>query len=354
VTLDTPTYPQQWPPVAVVILNWNGADMLRRFLPGVLVTDYPRLEVVVADNASTDDSLDILRRQFPGVRVLRLDRNYGFAEGYNRAMAHIEAPVAVLLNSDVNVPANWLKPLVARLLSHDRMAAVQPKILAQARPSHFEYAGASGGFLDRLGYAFCRGRILHHAEADTGQYNAPMPVFWASGAALAIRTAVIQEVGLFDAHYFAHYEESDFCWRLHRAGYQVWCEPRAVVYHVGGGSLPQGSPFKMRLNFRNSLFTLWKNLPEQDRAEAIRMRLLLDHAAALREVMRRNWAAARAILQAHEEFFQLRDQLDDQPDLPKRPLLDLPGTLDTLIIQAFYLQQKRAYSDLVPLDQHSR
>ena len=240
--------------VAVVILNWNGEEMLRRFLPGVLA--HTQAEIYVADNASTDKSLELLSVDFPAVKTILLERNYGFAEGYNRALAQIEAEYFVLLNSDVEVKDDWISPMLQYLDTHPEVAACQPKILSWHAPDKFEYAGAAGGYMDAWGYPYCRGRIMNTVETDEGQYDTVAPVFWATGAALMVRSAVYHEVGGLDARFFAHMEEIDFCWRLRSRGYDIVCIPSAVVYHVGGGTLPKENPNKTYLNFRNNLLML--------------------------------------------------------------------------------------------------
>ena len=229
--------------VAVVILNWNGAKMMQRFLPNII--KYTRGTIYVADNASTDDSLNILAKDFPKVKTILLDKNYGFAEGYNKALAKINAEYFVLLNSDVEVKDDWLTPLIDFMDRHPKIAACQPKILSQSHPDTFEYAGASGGFLDSLGYPYCRGRIFDTLEQDNGQYNTSLPIFWATGAAMTVRSAVYLEVGGLDGRFFAHMEEIDFCWRLRSRGYGIVCLPTSTVYHVGGGTLPQNNPQKI-------------------------------------------------------------------------------------------------------------
>ena len=224
--------------VAVVILNWNGAEMLRRFLPSVISGSQAEgVEIYVADNASTDDSCCVIEEEFSSVRLIRLDRNYGFADGYNKALSQIEACYVVLLNSDVEVTPDWLSPLVNYLDAHPDVAACQPKILSFREKKKFEYAGASGGFLDKYGYPFCRGRIFDEVEEDRGQYDSVSPVFWATGAALFIRLSVYREVGGLDGRFFAHMEEIDLCWRLRSRGYQIFCIPSSTVYHVGGATL---------------------------------------------------------------------------------------------------------------------
>lgn len=238
--------------ISIVILNWNGAGMLRRFLPSVLECS-EGADVIVADNGSEDDSLQVLAHDFPQVRTIVMNHNYGFAEGYNVALRQVDSDIYVLLNSDVRVTPGWLDPLVGFLEAHPQVAAVQPKIRCEWSPQDFEYAGASGGFIDTLGYPYCRGRLMGTVETDGGQYDEPVPVFWATGAALVIRSADYWSAGGLDGRFFAHQEEIDLCWRLRSRGRGIWCVPQSVIYHLGGGTLPQGSPRKTFLNFRNNL-----------------------------------------------------------------------------------------------------
>lgn len=299
--------------LSIVILNWNGAGMLRRFLPSV-IEHSPEAEIVVADNGSTDDSLDVLAKQFPDIRTLRFDRNYGFAEGYNRAIAQVECDLCLLLNSDVRVEAGWLKPMLDYMEAHPEVAACQPKICQESAPGMLEYAGACGGYIDRLGFPFCRGRILGTLEEDRGQYDSIVPVAWATGAALLIRRNIYVEAGGLDARFFAHQEEIDLCWRLRSRGYGIVCIPDSVVYHVGGGTLPKESPRKAYLNFRNNLLLLYKNMPEADFSIIMHWRRLLDAAAALHFLLGGHWAACRAVVQAHLDFRRIRKDFQEDRD----------------------------------------
>lgn len=292
---------------SVVILNWNGAEMLRRFLPSVLACSQGEgIEICVADNASSDNSCEVVEREFPEVRLIRLSENYGFAEGYNRALAQVEAEYVVLLNSDVEVTPGWLAPMTAYLDAHPEIVACQPKLLSFRNKSSFEYAGASGGFLDRYGYPFCRGRIFETIEVDNGQYDEVLPVFWATGAALLIRLQTYREVGGLDGRFFAHMEEIDLCWRLRSRGYGIVCLPFSKVYHVGGATLKKENPRKTFLNFRNNLFMLYKNLPEQELAQVMRMRFFLDYLAAFVFLLKGDWANFQAVLKARREYCNMR------------------------------------------------
>ncbi len=279
--------------------------MLRRFLPSV-IEHSPEAEVIVADNGSTDDSLSVLAEQFPDIRTIVFDRNYGFAEGYNRAIAQVDGDLCLLLNSDVRVEAGWLKPMLDYMERHPEVAACQPKVRQESAPDMLEYAGACGGYIGRLGFPFCRGRILGTVERDEGQYDSIASVAWATGAALLIRRNVYLEAGGLDARFFAHQEEIDLCWRLRSRGYGIVCIPQSVIYHVGGGTLPKESPRKAYLNFRNNLLLLFKNLPEKNFCSVMHWRRLFDAAAALHFLVGGHWAACWAVLRAHYDFHRMR------------------------------------------------
>ena len=281
---------------AVVILNWNGEAMLRQFLPSVVTGSCEEATVVyVADNASTDDSCAVVEKEFPSVQLIRLDRNYGFAEGYNRALQQVEAEYVVLLNSDVEVTEGWLRDMVAYMDTHPDAAACQPKILSYRHRNMFEYAGASGGFMDRYGYPFCRGRVMDVVEEDKGQYEEIIPVFWATPAQINFLLEVYRKVGGLDARFFAHMEEIDLCWRLRSRGFQLVCVPSSTVYHVGGATLKKENPRKTFLNFRNNLLMLYKNLPEEELAPVMRVRTFLDYCAALVWLLKGDWGNVRAV-----------------------------------------------------------
>lgn len=315
--------------VTIVILNWNGANMMRRFLPSVIKHSADVADIVVADNASTDDSLQLLANEFPLVRRIVLDRNYGFADGYNRALKQVDTPYYMLLNSDVEVTNGWMNTLLAFMDSHPDVAACQPKLRAEHSRQMFEYAGASGGYIDRYGYPFCRGRVFDTVEQDSGQYDNPCEVMWATGAALMIRRDDYWRAGALDARFFAHNEEIDLCWRLCNLGRKICCVPQSVVYHVGGGTLPKGNPMKTYLNFRNNLTMLYKNLPDGELRHVMRMRFWLDWVAALKSlVLDRNWGECRAIIRGRNAFKAWRSEFDAdrleiqesrmQPDDPMR------------------------------------
>lgn len=294
---------------SVVILNWNGASMLRQFLPSVVqYTQVPDTEIVVADNGSTDDSLSVLSHTFPSVRVVSLDKNYGFAEGYNRALQHVDAQYTVLLNSDVEVTSNWLEPLLSYMDHHPQVAATMPKIRSFAHRDTFEHAGAAGGYIDKLMYPYCRGRILNHVERDLGQYDTITPVFWTTGACMCVRTSVYQALGGLDEGFFAHMEEIDLCWRMQCRGYQLYCIPQSIVYHLGGGSLQYESPRKTYLNFRNCLLMIYKNLPTTHLILVFIVRFFLDYLAALHLLLTHQSKNAKAVFQARIDFWRMRAQ----------------------------------------------
>ncbi len=291
---------------SIVILNWNGEEMLRKFLPSVIKYCPLDSEVIVADNGSTDNSIALLHSDFPTVRIIELQQNYGFAEGYNKALAEIDTEYCVLLNSDVEVTENWLTPLLDYLAGSPETAALQPKILAYYDKSRFEHAGAAGGFIDKLGYPYCRGRIMNTIEEDHGQYDSECDIFWASGACFVVRTKIFKEVGGFDSTFFAHMEEIDLCWRLHSNRYKVKCLPQSTIYHLGGGALPYESPNKTFLNFRNSLLMLYKNLPISRRLWLFPLRFLLDYIASLQYLLKGKPKHAAAVIKARIAYHKLK------------------------------------------------
>ena len=326
--------------VAVIILNWNGEAMLRRFLPSVLKhTPEWIADVIVADNGSTDGSLELLKEQFPSVTVIKLSKNYGFAEGYNRAIGAVNNPYVVLLNSDIAVSDDWLSPLFNYMNEHPDCGACQPKIRALNNPDMFEYAGASGGFLDKNGFPYCRGRLFDTVEEDRGQYDEPIPVFWASGAALMVRRDIYMEVGGLDADFFAHMEEIDLCWRIKLAGYDVMAIPSGKVYHLGGGTLSAANPRKTYLNYRNNLLLLHKNLPDSCRSKRLFIRRLYDSVAWLKFVMAFDFKNAKAILRAHRDFKSMRVKYRRHPEVNL-----LPAKLN--VIKEYFLKRKCLFSSL--------
>lgn len=289
--------------VAIVILNYNTRRHLETYLPSVCAYS-EGARIIVADNGSPDDSLAFLQEKYPQITCLDLKQNYGFAEGYNQALRQVNADVYVILNSDVEVTPNWMTPVLEAMAKDPAMAVAQPKILAWRDKSVFEYAGAAGGWIDALGYPFCRGRIFNRLETDNGQYDTPQSCFWAAGAAFFIRAELYHRFGGFDGDYFAHNEEIDLCWRLKRAGYGVWCIPQSLVYHLGGGTLEYESPRKVYLNFRNSLFTLLKNESALTLCWLLPARFLLDGLAGFRFLLKGQYRAIRSIVQAHGSFYR--------------------------------------------------
>ena len=335
--------------VSVVILNWNGAGMLRKFLPGVVEHSQGEgVEICVADNASTDDSRELLRKEFPGVRLIELAENYGFAEGYNRAFQQVEAEYVVLLNSDVEVTPGWLLPLCTYMDAHPETAACQPKLRSERNKEYFEYAGAAGGYLDIYGYPFCRGRIFDVVEEDKSQYDSVASVFWASGAALFIRLKDYREVGGLDGRFFAHMEEIDLCWRLGSRGRSLVCVPQSVVYHVGAATLKKESPRKTFLNFRNNLLMLYKNLPEAELKRVLRIRGLLDIVAMVVFFLKGEKDNAKAVIQARKEFKQLRPSFlaSREENLKHAVTDDVQGKCSFSILWKFHVSGAKYFSQL--------
>lgn len=329
-------------PIAVIILNWNGEKLLKEFLPSVVANTDPALaDVIVADNGSTDGSRRLLRREFPTVKLLEFEENLGFAGGYNRALRETRYRYTVLLNSDVETPPGWLQPLHAFMEGHPDAGACQPKILSYKEKHKFEYAGAAGGFIDRNGYPYCRGRIFDTVEEDKGQYDTPMEIFWATGAALMVRTELYEQAGGLDERFFAHMEEIDLCWRLQLMGKSLWCVPQSHVYHLGGGSLPAANPRKTYLNFRNNLLLLHKNLPKGDLRGALLRRRLLDTIAWGKFMLTFDTANANAILKAHRDFRRMRKKYSTHPEVNLLTATPRPD-----ILLSHFLRHKKRYSDL--------
>lgn len=293
--------------VSVVILNWNGAEMLRTFLPSVVKYTNPELaEVCVADNGSTDNSVDIVRNEFPSVRLISFKENYGFAEGYNKVMDNVDTDYVVLLNSDVEVTEGWIEPILSYMESHKDVAACQPKILSYHDKKKFEYAGASGGYIDKYGYPFCRGRVFDSLETDNGQYDTPADIFWASGAAMFVRRDVYVAVGGLDPKFFAHMEEIDLSWRLLSRGYRLVCIPESKVYHVGGATLKKENPKKTYLNFRNNLLMMYKNLPSDELRKVMIVRCFLDYLAVVFYILKFDFSNASAVVKARKDYSFMR------------------------------------------------
>lgn len=335
--------------ISIVILNWNGCEILRSFLPSVIhYSDGDDIEICVADNGSTDTSVTMLREEFPAVRLILLEQNHGFAEGYNLALNKVDAEYVVLLNSDVEVTEHWLEPLVAYMDTHPEVAACQPKIRSWHQKQMFEYAGAAGGYIDRYGYPFCRGRMMGTTERDEGQYDTVVPVFWATGAALFIRLTDYTDVGGLDARFFAHMEEIDLCWRLRSRGRGIVCIPQSVVYHVGAATLKKESPRKTFLNFRNNLVMLYKNLPQEDLASVMRVRAVLDYVAAFSFMLKGQLPNALAVFRARRAYHSLRTSLaaSRKENLKKTTLAVIPERTKNSILAQFYLHGKKFFSQL--------
>ncbi|HNP77478.1 MAG TPA: glycosyltransferase family 2 protein [Cyclobacteriaceae bacterium] len=289
--------------VAIVILNYNRCDLLRKYLPAI-IEHSPHASIVVADNGSKDGSADMVEKEFSSIRVIRIAINLGFCGGYNTALRQIDADYYVLLNSDVEVTAGWVEPLQSILDHQPQVAAVQPKILSLTERHLFEYAGAGGGLIDRLGYPFCRGRLFYVLEPDNGQFNDSRPIFWSSGAAMMIRSSLYHEMGGLDEDFFAHMEEIDLCWRLQRAGHLIWYEGASTVYHLGGGTLSVSNPFKTYLNFKNGLSLLYKNLPVNELIIKFPIRIVLDWIAAVKFTLNGSWRDGWSVIRAHAHFFR--------------------------------------------------
>lgn len=290
--------------IAVVILNWNGEKLLEQFLPSI-VKYSPEANIYLADNASTDDSVSYVKAFFPSVKIIKNDSNLGFAGGYNEALKSVDAAIFALVNSDIEVTENWLKPIIETFENEPKTAIIQPKILDYKRKEYFEYAGAAGGFIDKFGYPYCRGRIFDTLEKDNGQYNDNCEIFWASGACFFIRSSVYKELKGFDADFFAHQEEIDLCWRAINNGHTIKYNSQSVVYHVGGATLQQGNPMKTFLNFRNSLLMLTKNLLRKNMYWILFCRLVLDGIAGIQFLFQGKFKHLLAIIKAHFAFYSL-------------------------------------------------
>ena len=324
--------------VAVVILNYNGKKYLEKFLP-ILINYTSGSRIVVADNDSSDDSVAFLKENFSSIEILRFNENYGFAGGYNKALSQIDAKYFAIINSDIEVTANWLDPLYEYLESNEDYTAVQGKIRSYHLRTHFEYAGAAGGFVDNLGYPYCRGRIFDTVEEDLGQYDSIIDVDWTTGACMLIRSSAFNEMGGFDDHFFAHMEEIDLCWRMRSKGWKLACIPSSLVYHVGGGTLNKTSPFKTYLNFRNGLFLLIKNLPLRQLIWKLPVRLILDGLAAIKLMIQISPRHMLAILKAHLNFYLgfIREFKKRQ-----RPFVSSKKS----IVMAYYLRRKSTFNAL--------
>lgn len=335
--------------IAVVILNWNGEKLLGEFMPSVVEhssKDY--IDVIVADNGSTDRSIEFLQQNFPSVKIIDLKKNYGFAEGYNRALEQVEADYFVLLNSDVKVTGNWIETCLKKFESDPDIAAIQPRILSYNNPDHFEYAGAAGGFIDKFGYPFCRGRILNNIEKNEGQYDKSSPIFWASGASMFVRADAFRKAGGLDSDFWAHMEEIDLCWRFKSIGYKVVYEPASTVYHLGGGTLSYNSPSKVYLNFRNNLFMLFKNLPSKQFKRIFLARMVLDAVAAFKFLADAHFRNFGAVFKAHISFYQNLGKLRKKRRMiQKRITVEKHSEIyNKSLMWKFFIQKRRKFSDL--------
>jgi GT2 family glycosyltransferase len=341
--------------VAVVILNWNGEKMLREFLPDV-VRHSTGAEIVVVDNASTDGSLQMLEREFPTVRRIVLDRNYGFAQGYHLALEQVDAEFYLLLNNDVQVGADWLSPLLEYMDKNPHVAACQPKLLCHWDRTRFEYAGASGGYIDAWGYPYCRGRVMGTVEEDRGQYDEPASLLWATGAALMIRREAYWQAGGLDGRFFAHQEEIDLCWRLRSRGYGIACVPQSKVWHVGGGTLPKDSPHKTYLNFRNNLLLLYKNLPDERLETVMRVRFWLDALASVQFLLTGKWGSFLAVWRGRRDFFRMRPQFvaDRERNLKAAVLSPVPEQTAVSILWQYYARGKKTFKEIHPTENNNK
>lgn len=335
------------PSVALVILNWNGKNFLEKFLPSVVLSEYENLSVFVADNASTDDSVSFLKKNYPLVELILLQTNEGFARGYNSALEKITADYYILLNSDVEVTPGWITPMINLMENDKSIAACQPKILSYADKKKFEYAGAAGGWLDEFGYPFNRGRIFDYCETDQGQYDQTEEIFWATGAAFCTRASVYHELNGFDEYFFAHQEEIDLCWRMKNSGYKIFVTPDSVVYHVGGGTLPTGNKRKVFLNFRNNLVMLSKNLPLSEKWWKIPFRLSLDHLAGLQALVKGDFKTFIAIIKAHLNYFKWCFSKRNKNKLPGKKLKQYAGVFNGSLVWQYFIQKRKTFSEIV-------
>jgi len=334
---------------AIVILNWNGKDLLEKYLPFLLkYTDTTIADIVIADNHSTDGSIEFLKTNYPNLSLIILPENYGFAEGYNKALAQVEAEYYVLLNSDVEVTENWLAPLTDFLDKNADTACVQPKILAERNKEYFEYAGACGGFIDKYGYPFCRGRIFATVENDEQQYNNPLQIFWATGACMVIRSKDFKDAGGFDGTFFAHMEEIDLCWRLNARGRKIYCIPQSVVYHVGGATLSKESPRKTFLNFRNNMLMLYKNLGYENFKRLFYTRISLDYLAASQMILTGSFQNAKAVIQARREFKKIRKNYKQtrKENLVRQTIKNIDTIYPKSLLWQYYIKGKKRFDQL--------
>ncbi len=336
------------PKVAVVILNWNGIKHLREFLPSVLSSVYPNLDIIVGDNASTDGSVEFIRQEYPSIQVIQNDDNYGFTGGYNRVLAKVEADYYILLNSDVEVSAGWITPVIELMESDPLIAAAAPKIRAYNQKEYFEHAGAAGGFIDAYGYPFCQGRIFYEIEQDNGQYQQSGEVFWATGAAMFVKSKCWRDAGGFDERFFAHMEEIDLCWRLKNMGYKVMYCAESEVFHLGGGTLNVENPFKTYLNFRNNLLLLANNLPFWRATFVIIIRIWMDLLALFRFLSEGKRRDAWAVSRAHQNFVLglFKKNKTKRPEISRSASPNKKGMYKGSLVWAFFVKKKRHFTEL--------
>ncbi len=336
--------------ISIALLNYNGKKHLQTFLPSVVRhSDLPGVEICLIDNGSTDDSVVFVREKYPEIEIIQLDKNYGFAGGYNRGLKEISAQYFVLLNTDVEVTANWLLSVIDFLDKNKNVAACQPKVLSYRNKTKFEHAGASGGFIDYLGYPFCRGRMVEVMEKDKGQYDNITDVFWATGACLFIRSDEFFDAGGFDDNFFAHMEEIDLCWRLKARGKRISCVPQSIVYHLGGGTLNKENPHKTYLNYRNNLLMLYKNMPDAMLRKTLALRCALDHLSALVMMVSGKLKDARAVLKARADFKKMKKEylLHRQQNLEATICNIHPEMYFKSLILSYYLLRKKTFNDFV-------
>lgn len=337
------------PRFSIIIVSWNALHHLKTFLPSVAATNYNDYEIILADNASTDGSAEWVERNYPQVKIATFDKNYGYCGGNNRAVPHADGDILIFLNNDVEVEPKWLRPLAGMFDQNPKIAAAQPKIRSYKEPDYFEYAGAAGGYLDKYGFPFCRGRLFDTIEEDYGQYDKPGPILWASGAALAIRKELFEELKGFDEDFEFHMEEIDLCWQLWNRGYEVHYCPQSVVYHLGGGSLPSDSPRKLYYNYRNNLKLLWKNYSDRSLVVRFPVRLLLDIIAAMHMLFTNGWSSFKSIIMAHKDFWLSVKQTHNKRKalLRKRVEADDPRLLmPKNLVWEYFIMGRTSYKEI--------
>ncbi len=344
--------------LAIVILNWNGKAMMQKYLPSVIeCSDMESVEVIVADNGSTDGSIDMLHEEFPSLRTIILDKNYGFAEGYNQALRQVEAEYFLLLNSDVEIrQKRWVNPMLDYMDKHPNTGACQPKLLSLKHPDEFEYSGGAGGFIDKYGYPFCRGRVFGTVEKDHGQYDDTVPLLWATGAALMVRAQDYWDAGGLDGRFFAHMEEIDLCWRMRTLGKEIVCVSESTAYHLGGATLNKDNPRKTFLNFRNNLLMLYKNLPEEDLHRVMFAKLWLDLLAAFVFLLKGETGNFRAVLRANKEFRKIKKDFaaDRRRNLSRGIKERIRERKNFSLLWKFYIQRKQVFSEIVETSRHGK